>query len=62
MLRAEQAFLFGIPECEQDRPPRRVGQLAEGPGQCQQTGVAAGVVVGAIVDLPDRPTAVLRVP
>ncbi len=58
---AEQSLLLAVPEGDQDRPPRRAGEMTEGLDQLQQSGDARGVVVGAVVDEARGTVAVPRV-
>ena len=59
MLRAQQAVLLAVPEGEQNRSPRRASAAAHMASTISnKPGHAAGVVVGAVVDVADGAVAV----
>ena len=61
MLRAEQARLFAVPQREHHRPLRRLRQFCERIDDFEHARDAAGVVVGAVVNVTGRPVAVRRI-
>ena len=56
--RAQQVDLLAVPEREDDRPPRLPPRAVQRVDHFEQRGDAAGVVVGAVVDVADRAVAV----
>ncbi len=57
-MEPKQTGFLAIPEREDDAAARRLRQVREGVGSFQHAGHAAGVVVGAVMDLTDGTVAV----